>query len=301
MRRIFVTGGTGFVGKSVIRALLAHSLQVRCLVRPGSEADLRGFESIDRVPGDVLEPRALAECIEGCSAIIHLVGIIREHRVRGVTFDRLHTQATANMLAVAREAGVKRFLHMSALGTRPGAVSRYHRTKWEAEEAVRASELDWTIFRPSVIYGPGDEFISVLAGMVRRFPAVPVLGDGRYRLQPVAVEHVAEGFARALSLHGSVGQTYEVAGPAPIAFDGLLDQIGQALGKSRVRKLHAPMSVVKGATRWLGWLPGYPVTLDQLQMLAEESVADATAFYTSMGLRPESLAEGLRRLLAAPR
>lgn len=301
MKRVFVTGATGFVGKAVVRALLARSFLVRCLVRPGSEADLRGFEAIDRVPGDVLEPGALAGSVEGCSAIIHLVGIIREQRMRGVTFERLHTQATANMLSVAREAGVKRFLHMSALGTRAGARSGYHRSKWEAEEAVRASGLDWTIFRPSVIYGPGDEFVSVLAGLVRRLPAVPVLGDGRYRLQPVAVEHVAEGFARALSLHATIGQSYGVAGPEAYAFDALLDRIGQALGKPRVRKVHAPMGLVRATTRLLGWLPGYPVTMEQLQMLEEESVTDPTGFYETVSLRPEPLAEGLKRLLAAPR
>ena len=301
MKRIFVTGGTGFVGKSVIRALLAHSFLVRCLVRPGSEADLRGFEAIDRVPGDALEPDALAGSVEGCSALIHLVGIIRERRLHGVTFERLHTQATANMLAVAKQAGVKRFLHMSALGTRPEASSRYHRTKWEAELAVRASGLDWTIFRPSVIYGPGDEFVSLFAGMIRRMPAVPVLGDGRYRLQPVAVEHVAEGFARALSLHESFGQTYEVAGPTALPFDELLDQIGRALGKPRVRKVHAPMGLVKLSTRLLHWLPMYPVTMDQLRMLEEESVADPSRFYADMSLRPEPLADGLKRLLSPPR
>ena len=106
MQRIFVTGATGFVGHAVVRALLTHGFLVRCLVRPGSEALLKGFESIDRVPGDVLDPDGLPPSVEGCSAIIHLVGIIREHRATGVTFDRLHTQATANMLGVAREAGV---------------------------------------------------------------------------------------------------------------------------------------------------------------------------------------------------
>src|SRR5262249_31723230 len=109
MQRGFVTGGTGFVGKHVVRTLLAHGFLVRCLVRPGSERDLRGFESIDRVPGDVLQPRGLAASAEGCSAIIHLVGIIREHPARGITFERLHVQATLNMIGVAREAGVARY------------------------------------------------------------------------------------------------------------------------------------------------------------------------------------------------
>ncbi|MGH7317360.1 MAG: NAD(P)H-binding protein, partial [Candidatus Rokuibacteriota bacterium] len=203
-QRVFVTGGTGFVGKVVVRALLAQGFLVRCLVRPGSEHDLKGFESIDRVPGDVMQSDGLTPSVEGCTALVHLVGIIREQRGRGVTFERLHAQATRNMLALARAAGIKRYAQMSALGARPGARARYHRTKWEAEEAVRASDLDWTIFRPSIIFGRGDAFMSVLGRAVKRLPVMPVLGDGRYRLQPIPVEQVAEGFARALRAPASV-------------------------------------------------------------------------------------------------
>ena len=300
MKRIFVTGATGFVGHAVVRALLAHGFLVRCLVRPGSEAALKGFESIDRVPGDVLEPDKLAASVEGCGALVHLVGIIREHRTRGVTFDRLHTQATANMLAVAHEAGVKRYIQMSAVGTRPGATSRYHQTKWQAEEVVRASALDWTIIRPSLIYGPGDEFVSVLARMMRRLPAMPVLGDGQYRVQPVAVEHVAEGFARALQLSTTVAQTYEVAGPEACRFVDLLDQIGLALGLRNVRKVHAPLGVVRAMTRIFGWLPFYPVTKDQLIMLEEGNVADPSRFYADLEITPVPLAHGLRRMFHTP-
>jgi len=300
MQRIFVTGATGFVGHAVVRTLLAHGFLVRCLVRPGSEALLKGFESIDRVPGDVLEPDGLPPSVEGCSAIIHLVGIIRERRASGVTFDRLHTQATANMLGVAREAGVKRYVQMSAVGTRPGAVSHYHRTKWQAEEVVRASALDWTIIRPSLIFGPGDEFVSVLARMIRRLPAVPVLGDGQYLLQPVAVEQVAEGFARALRLPLTVGQTYEVAGPQPQRFVELLDQIGVALGVMRVRKIHIPLGLIKIMIRAFGWLPFFPVTADQLIMLEEGNVTNPERFYADFGITPEPLAQGLKRMLEAP-
>ena len=300
MQRIFVTGATGFVGHAVLRALLAHGFLVRCLVRPGSEAALKGFESIDRVPGDVLEPGGLASSVEGCWAVVHLVGIIREHGIRGITFDRLHTQATANMLGVAHEAGVKRYIQMSAVGTRPGATSRYHQTKWQAEEIVRASSLDWTIIRPSLIYGPGDEFVSVLARMIRRLPAAPVLGDGQYRIQPVAVEHVAEGFARALRLPMAAGQTYEVGGPEACRFVDLLDQIGAAIGVPMVRKIHVPLGAVKVMTRALGWLPFFPVTTDQLIMLKEGNVTDPRRFYTDFEITPQPLATGLKRMLEAP-
>jgi uncharacterized protein YbjT (DUF2867 family) len=299
MQRVFVTGGTGFVGKHVVRALLARGFLVRCLVRPGSEGDLRGFESIDRVPGDVLHPQGLAASAEGCSAIVHLVGIIRERRARGITFERLHVEATLNMISVANEAGVTRYLQMSALGTRAQARSRYHQTKWLAEEAVRRNAPGWTIFRPSIIFGPGDEFMSVLARMVRRLPAVPVLGDGMYRLQPISVEHVAEGFVRALLSGDSEGQTYEVAGPRAYRFVEILDEIGAALGRPRVRKLHAPLGAVKLATRAFQWLPFFPLSTDQLTMLEEESVTDPTRFYTDFGITPEPFQEGLRRLLAA--
>ena len=296
MQRIFVTGGTGFIGRHVVRALAHSGFLVRCLVRPGSEGDLKGFESIDRVPGDVLRPDGLAACVEGCAAVVHLVGIIREHHARGVTFERLHVRATENMLAVARVAGVKRFLQMSALGTRPDGRAAYHRTKWRAEEAVRGSGTDWTIFRPSIVYGKGDELISVLAGLIRRYPVVPVLGDGQYRLQPIPVEQVAEAFVQALRAPVSMGQTYALVGPEPHRFVDILDHIGAALGRARVRKLHVPLGAVKLLTRALGWLPFYPVTTDQIAMLEEESVADPSHFSGDLGIAPEPLDRGLARM-----
>jgi uncharacterized protein YbjT (DUF2867 family) len=303
MERIFVTGGTGFVGRAVIRALLAHGFLVRCLVRRGSEVDLRGFEGIDRVPGNVLAPEGLAAAATGCAALVHLVGIIREHRSRGITFARLHVTATENMLTVARDAGIPRYLHMSALGARPGARSEYHRTKWRGEEAVRASGLAWTIFRPSVIFGSGDGFVNLIARMIRRRAVVPVIGDGHYRLQPVCVEHVAEGFARALRREATVGHTYEVAGPAAYSYLELVDRVGASMGRRRIRKLHVPVLLMRGMTRLFQWVPGYPLTLDQIAMLQEGNTGDPSAFYADFDLVPESLADGLAHMSpsAAPR
>jgi len=270
---------------------------VRCLVRRGSERDLRGLEAIERVEGDILAPTATLEAeIAGCDTVIHLVGILRERPTNNLTFERIHHQGTLNVLAAATRAGVRRYLHMSALGTRPGARSRYHQTKWAAEEAVRASGLAWTIFRPSVIYGAGDGFLSMLSRMVRRLPVVPVIGDGRQRLQPVPVEHVAAGFARAVTIDTSTKQTYEVAGPDAVSMIELLGMIGATLHR-RVRLVRVPMGLVRPMTRLLHGLPSFPVTPDQLLMLEEDNTGDPRAFYEAFALVPVPLAQGLRQVL----
>jgi uncharacterized protein YbjT (DUF2867 family) len=297
MRRVFVTGGTGFVGRAVIQALRSDGYVVRCLVRRGSERDLRGLGAVERVEGDILVRRGLEEGMAGCQALIHLVGIIRERPAVASTFEMVHTQGTINVIEAAAAAGVRRYLHMSALGSRPGARARYHQTKWAAEEAVRASGLAWTIFRPSIIYGRGDEFVKMLAHMVDRYPIVPVIGSGRQRLQPVPVEQVAEGFARALTLPATEKQVYEVGGPDRVTMVELLDAIGGALGHRRVRKLHVPLGFMRPVTRVLHGLPGFPVTPDQLRMLEEDNVGDPAPFYSAFKLEPVPLATGLRRML----
>jgi NADH dehydrogenase len=297
MYRVFVTGATGFVGRAVVQALRADGHSVRCLVRRGSERDLRGLGAIERVEGDVLVRQGLEDGMAGCQAVLHLVGIIREQPPRGVTFEQVHTQGTINVIEAATAAGVRRFLQMSALGTRPNARSRYHRTKWAAEEAVRGSGLRWTIFRPSIIYGRGDQFVTMLAYFVRRYPVMPVIGSGRQRLQPLPVEHVAEGFARGLARGDAEKQTYDVGGPDTVTFTELLDVIGGGVGRRRVRKLHLPMGLMRPLTRLLHGVPGFPVTPDQLLMLEEDNTGNPAPFYSSFGLAPMPLATGIRRML----
>jgi NADH dehydrogenase len=298
VHRVFVTGATGFVGRAVIHALRNEGYIVRCLVRRGSESDLHGFGAIERVEGDVLVPETLEPAMSGCDTAVHLVGIIREHRSRGITFERVHVDGTANVLAAAAANGVRRYVHMSALGTRPGARSRYHQTKWAAEEAVRASLLAWTIFRPSVIYGRGDGFVSLLAGMVRRLPIVPVIGDGRQRLQPVPVEQVAEGFARAVELDASVKQAFDIGGADAVPMIDLLSMIGAALDRDRVRRAHVPLGLMRVMARVLHRVPTFPVTPDQLLMLEADNTCDPTPFLTTFGLAPAPLRAGLRRMLS---
>jgi uncharacterized protein YbjT (DUF2867 family) len=296
LHRVLVTGATGFVGHAVIQALRAHGYVVRCLVRRGSEPNLRGVGAIERVEGDVLAPLTLEEGMAGCDAVVHLVGIMRERRGTNTTFDRVHVQGTANVVAAAASAGVRRYIHMSALGAREGARSRYHQTKWAAEEAVRACPLPWTIFRPSVIYGRGDGFVSRLEWCVRRLRVVPLVGGGR--LQPVPVEQVAQGVARALAVPAAVKHAYDVGGPDTVTLAELADLIGTALGRRRVLKLHAPSGVARAALRVLHALFSLPLTPEQLLILEEDTVCDPAPFFSAFGLHPLPLATGLRRLLA---
>ena len=297
VRRVLVTGATGFVGHALLQRLCAAGHVVRCLVRRGSEGALRGQGAIARIEGDVVTRQGLEEGMAGCDAVIHLVGIIREHRASAVTFERVHTQGTLNVLEAAAASGIRRYLHMSALGTRPEAAARYHRTKWAAEEAVRASGLEWTIFRPSIVYGRGDGFVTMLASMVRRLPAVPVIGSGRQRLQPVPVEQVAAGFTGALELPATIKRIYEVGGPEAVTMVELLDLIGGALGRRHVPKVHAPLGAMRPLARLLHRLPGFPVTPDQLLMLGEDSVCDPRPFFETFELEPIPLAVGLERML----
>jgi NADH dehydrogenase len=298
MHRVFVTGATGFVGRTVVQTLRAEGHVVRCLVRRGSEEDLHGFEAIERVEGDILGPTdALQADIAGCDTVVHLVGIIREFPSRGVTFERIHHAGTVNVLEAASRAGVRRFLHMSSLGTRPGARSRYHQTKWAGEEAVRASGLAWTIYRPSVIYGPGDGFVSLLAGMIRRLPVVPVIGDGQQRLQPVAVEHVAAGFARAVRFEATVKHTYEVVGPDAVTMMQMLELIGAALHRP-VRTVRVPFALMRPVAQLMQGFPSFPLTRDQLLMLQEDNTGNPQPFYAAFDLAPIPLAQGLGRMLA---
>jgi len=291
--RVFLCGGTGFVGVHLRRVLLERGHEVRLLVHRRGALPKAGEEMVE---GDVTIPATFAGALRGCEAVINLVGIIREAPVRLVTFERLHVEATRNLIDAALAANVKRFIQMSALGTQPDAVSRYHRSKSRAEEYLRASGLDWTIFRPSIIFGPEDAFVTKLAGLIRRFPVVPVIGDGSYRLQPVSVTDVAHTFAMALEMPETVGRIYEVCGPDRFTLNELIDVIGRALGRERVAKLSQPLGLLQTIVPLFQWIPFFPVTMDQIQMLVGENFCDGT-WQETFRFAPEHLAEGISRYL----
>jgi NADH dehydrogenase len=295
-REVLVTGGTGFVGTHVCRALIARGYLPRLLVREGSDgkipADVRCACRV--TPGDVTNRESVEYAVQGTMAVVHLVGIIREFPEQDVTFERLHVSATRYVADAARRWEVSRLIHMSALGAggRPVRPHGYFDTKGRAEEYVRRSGIPWTIFRPSVIFGPGDQFISELARILRIAPAIPVPGDGAYRLQPVFIGDLAKGITDALLTPGTEGKVFEVGGPERLAYNELLDKVAASVG-SRARKVHVPLSLLRPIVSRLQRFQGFPLTMDQLEMLLEENICDPEPFYSTFGFSPLSLSDYL--------
>ncbi|MDD5287117.1 MAG: complex I NDUFA9 subunit family protein [Desulfuromonadaceae bacterium] len=290
--KIFVAGGTGFLGGHLLKELQAGGHSVRLLAHSRS----RPREEVEQVTGDITLPESFEQNLIGCDAVINLVGIIREFPSKGITFERLHVQATANLLAATQKSGIRRYLQMSALGTRSDAVSDYHKTKWEAEELVRASALEWTIFRPSLIFGPEDAFVNMLAAQLRLAPVMPVIGSGSYRLQPIHADDVARCFAMALEMPETVGQQYNLCGNDRLSYEELLDMTAAAIGRAKPFKPHFPLGLMKRIIPILQNIPQFPITMDQLQMLLEESVCDG-AWKKTFRFEPRGFKEGISEYL----
>jgi uncharacterized protein YbjT (DUF2867 family) len=291
--KIFIAGGTGFVGGHVVQELLARGHQVRLLAHRRSSEDKPGVETVE---GDVTRLESFVHAVEGCDAVINLVGIIREFPSRGITFEHLHVQATSNMLAAAATNGVRRYLQMSAVGTRPDAVSNYHKTKYMAEELVRGSGLEWTILRPSLIFGPKDAFVNMLADQMRMVPVMPVIGDGLYRLQPIHADDVARCFAMALDQPETVGQTYELCGNDRLSYIELLDAVAAAIGKNPPYEPHLPLGLMEHVIPVMQNIPQFPITMDQLQMLLEENICSGS-WKETFRFEPKGFKEGIGEYL----
>ena len=186
---------------------------------------------------------------------------------------------------------------MSALGTGPGAGTDYFRTKWVAESSVRDSGLDWTVMKPSVVFGPRDQFVNMLAEQVRMFPVVPVIGDGNYRLQPVSVKNVAEAFVKACSMKEAIGRVYEAAGPDEFTYNGLLDEIARALGKQKAGKLHLPLALMQPVIRTMERFDFFPITMGQLNMLLMNNVCNPEPFFSAFDMKPITFPRGIREYI----
>jgi NADH dehydrogenase len=304
--RVLITGGTGFVGTHVVNELLRRGHAVAVLARDPAKGRNRYNRPVEIVAGDVLDPEAFARAASGRDALIHLVGIINEKGRQ--TFDRMHREATENAVAAAKAGGVARYLHMSAMGSSEDSPSEYGRTKAAGEKAVRASGLDWTIVRPSIIFGPGDGFVSLLAPIVRGNPGfIPVIGPGTTKFQPVSIFDVARVFADCLENPGTSRKAYDVGGPETLTFNEIYREIAAAVGKPGKPLLHLPLwygKILAAVFEWLarrGVFSDPPLTRDQLRSLSVDSAADLSESVATFGTDWRLFGPGIREYLDTQR
>ena len=293
--KVLIAGASGFVGRHAVAAVVRAGLAVRALVRGGPARSAVGPRAGESHAGDMTDAAGLAGAAEGCGAVLHLVGLIRETEQ---SFESVHARGTLNLLAEARRAGVRRFVFLSGLGSRPGARARYHQTKYAAEQAVLESGMEAYVFQASVIFGPEDKFFNMLVDMARGlflppWPIMPVAGNAA--LQPVWVEDVAECLARALRPDFELPPgRYELGGPEPLSLREIARLACRAAGRRRVLLSVPPVLLRPAAwfqeTFWRSPL----LTRDQLLMLEEDGRARASMTERILGRPARGLEDYVR-------
>src|SRR3984885_14947590 len=297
---IVVLGGTGFLGTRLIARLIKDGHRVTALSR-----DREQHKHLLVLPGltlencDVYEEAQLSERCRGKDVVINLIGILNERGFSGSGFRRAHTDLTRGVLQAARSAGVGRLLQVSALKAAIDAPSYYLRSKGEAEQLIRESNtaLDWTIFQPSVMFGPGDSFLNRFAGLVGAIPWVFPLAKPNARFQPVLVDDVIEAVLRCLHGGASSRQTYELGGPQVYSLREIVGLVAKLTGRRRwIMGLPDPVAYVQGLA--MNFVPGRPFSSDNYRSLTIDSVCADDGF-AKLGLRPQSMVASARQYLGA--
>ncbi len=280
--RVAIIGGTGFVGGHLTDALLDAGHEVSLLVRAGSESKVSQSGRVSMTTGDISSPDALRAVMQGCSAVVYNVGILREFPRRGITFEESQYRGLVRTVDAAREVGVTRLLLMSANGVKqPGTP--YQETKFRAEQYARQSGLDVTVLRPSVIFGDPDgkmEFATQLFNDMIR-PPVPAVSffsgrspeQGAVLMSPVHIDDVAGAFVAALENDETIGQTFALGGPEVLSWQTMVRRIAEATGRDKW-VLPMPIWIMRVGATFFDWLPFFPVTRGQLTMLEEGNTAD---------------------------
>jgi len=278
-QRVCIVGGSGFVGRAVVQEAIRHGHQVTVACRHPERARDLAVEGARLLRADVVDGRGLDDAIAGADTVIYLVGLLFE---KGrYNFEAAHVHGVEHVLAACNRAGVKQYLHMSALGAGQIPASKYARSKGEAEGFVRQSSVAWTIFRPSIIYGAGDNFFNQFKQMTHSLPILPVIA-GDTRFQPVWVQDVAKAFVGAIGNRHVAGKVFELAGPKAYTFRALLELLMAELGRKRLL-LPVPDIAARMMAMIMQFLPTPPLTPDQLVLLRHDNVASGTPFPPEFG------------------
>jgi NADH dehydrogenase len=294
--KVAVIGATGFVGRYIVDALIDAGHAVSLLARPGSEEKLQRADAVHVTRGAVESATAIAATLDGCDAVIYCIGILRESRRKGVTFEALQYEGVVRTVEAAINAGVQRFLLMSANGVKsPGTP--YQETKKRAEDVVMASGLNATVFRPSVIFGDPRGAMEIATQLYQQMvrPPIPAAGfytgrrpsEGQILMSPIHVEDVAAAFVSALDNDDTVGRVFALGGPEEVSWSDMIRRIAKATGRTKW-VLPYPIWLIRIGAALFDWLPFFPATRDQLTMLAEGNTADPAIVEQLIGRPPRA-------------
>ena len=293
MATVVVFGGGGFLGRRLVDRLTAEGMTVRVAVRHPDPAriELRstGFERVTVVSADVRDQASVAAAIAEADAVVNAVSAYVEKG--GVTFDAVHVRGAENVAREAAAAGVARLVLVSGIGADPDSSSPYIRARGRGERVVQQVFPGATIVRPGAMFGPGDALFGTLAALARLLPALPLIGGGSTRLQPIFVEDVADAISSILSDPGTVGRTYELAGPKVYTLHELVSMTLQLMGKRRLL-VPIPFAVAEVQARLFEFLPNPPLTTGQVDLLKTDNVASGVlADVQDLGIQPRTVEE----------
>jgi len=292
---VTVFGGSGFLGRQIVKRLAADGTPVRVAVRRPEQASfleaLAPGGRIEVVAADVWNETTVARAVEGSAAAVNTVGHYVEKR--GASFDAVHGEGARHVAEQAQKAGVGRLVHISGIGADPASASPYVRARGAGEALVRKAFEGATILRPSVLFGPEDKFLNTLARVARLAPALALFGRGETRLQPVFVGDVAEAAARVLADPGTAGKTFELGGPRVFAYRELLELVLREVGRKRLL-VPVPFAVWEAAAAALSVLPRPPLTADMVTLMKRDNVVGAGALgLEDLGISPIAVEEVL--------
>lgn len=297
---ILVAGGTGFVGGAIVRELVRRGEPVTVMSHRPERARTR-FPGMDVQvrEGDARDADSLKRAVEGMDTVISAMQFPNfpiENAKKGHTFVEVDARGNERLVAAAREAGVATYVYISGSGAAPDAPQHWFRAKWQAEQAVAGSGLRYRIFRPSWVYGPEDNALNRFVRFARRLPFVPVVGNGRQRLQPVFVEDVARCVADSLTTEGAENQVFEIGGPEVLTMDQILGTMERVMGKKKPL-LHAPASLPKLLGALMAPLPNRPLSPDAVEFITNDALADNSNLLRVFDVRLTPLREGLETYL----